>query len=250
MSDEIQVSVAGAVRTVVLNRPAKRNALSSAMLDGLVAAFPDDPGADERVAMVRAEGPVFCAGIDLSERMSGGSAGIEEALHRIEAYPLPVVAVVAGDAIAGGAELAIHCDIVVAAETARIGMSLAQIGMAPPWPLAVKLLDVAGPAVARQLLLLGDPVPARRLADIGAIAQAVPAAELDAAAQAVVDRLAANAPLSLRAIKAALVRAAATRDGIAHDDVDQLLDRARRSEDAREGMKARLEKRGAEFHGR
>ena len=250
MSDEIQVTVDGPVRTVVLNRPAKRNALNSSMLEGLAAAFPDEPGADERVAVVRAEGPVFCAGIDLSERMSGGSVGIEEALHRIENYPLPVVAVVGGDAIAGGAELAIHCDVVVAAETARIGMSLAQIGMAPPWPLAVKLLDVAGPAIARQLLLLGDPVPARRLADIGAIASAVPADELDAAAAAVIERLAANAPLSLRAIKAALIRAGATRAGIPHDDVDQQLEQARRGQDAREGIKARLEKRTPEFHGR
>ena len=97
--------------------------------------------------MIRAEGPVFCAGLDLRERSGGrgGSAAIEAMLHAIELYPLPVVAVVQGDAIAGGNELALHCDLVVASETARFGMSLAQIGLAPSWFLAKKLMEVAGP---------------------------------------------------------------------------------------------------------
>lgn len=250
MGDEIRVSVSGAVRSVVLARPEKRNALNGPMLDALEKAFPADPDDGERVAVVRAEGPVFCSGIDLSERAAGGSTSIEQALHAIEEYPLPVVAVVTGDAIAGGAELAIHCDLVVASETARIGMSLAQIGLAPPWPLALKLVDVAGPVIARELLFLGDLVPASRLAEFGVIARAVPGDEVEVVAQQMVDRLAANAPLSLRAIKASLVRAGAVRDSIPHDDVEALIDRARRSQDAREGMRARLEKRVPEFLGR
>ena len=126
MADEIRVSVSGAVRTVVLARPEKRNALNGPMLEALEAAFPAEPEQAERVAVVRAEGPVFCAGIDLRERAAGGSTSIEHALHAIECYPFPVVAVVGGDAIVGGAELAIHCDIVVASATARVGMSLAR----------------------------------------------------------------------------------------------------------------------------
>ncbi len=249
VSDEITVSVSGAVRTVTLARPAKRNALNSAMLAALEAAFSAEPRLDERVAVLRAEGPAFCSGVDLSERLPDRNL-IERALQAVERYPLPVVAIVQGDAIAGGAELAIHCDIVVAAETARIGMSLAQIGLAPPWPLALKLLDVAGPSVAREILLLGDPVPAPRLAEFGLIARAVPPEDLQATAQQLIDRLVANAPLSLRAIKASLLRAAAVHDQIPHDDVDRLIEAAGRSEDAREGMRARLEKRPAEFRGR
>ena len=234
---------------MTLARPEKRNALNTEMLEALAAAFPNDVEADERLAVVRAEGPAFCSGIDLAERMTGGSAGIETALHAVERYPLPVVAVVNGNAIAGGAELAIHCDIVVASTEARIGMSLAQIGLAPPWPLAVKLLDVAGPTLARELLFLAEPAPAARLADAGVIARAVPPDELEAAATAIIDRIAANAPLSLRAIKASLVRAASVRESIAHDDVDQLVRAAGRSDDAREGMRARLEKRKPQFRG-
>jgi enoyl-CoA hydratase/carnithine racemase len=249
MSSNVTVSVSGAIRTVTLARPAKRNALTSEMLTALEAAFSAEPGPDERVGVVRAEGSAFCAGVDLSERPPSRNL-IERAFHAVEHFPMPVVAIVQGDAIAGGAELAIHCDIVVAVETARIGMSLAQIGLAPPWPLALKLLDVAGPSVAREILLLGDPLPAGHLAQLGVIARAVSPEDLEATAQRLIDRLATNAPLSLRAIKASLLLAAAVRSQIPHDDIDRLIDAAGRSEDAREGMRARLEKRPAAFRGR
>ena len=86
------------------------------------------------------------------------------------------MAVVQGAAIAGGNELALHCDLVVASTEARFGMSLAQVGLAPSWFLTKKLLDVGGPVATREILLLGDPVPAPRMADLGLIARCVPAA--------------------------------------------------------------------------
>lgn len=243
----------GAVRTITLNRPEKRNALDADMLAALHAAFLAAPAAEERVAVIRANGPVFCAGLDLRERAgtldAAGASPIEDVLHAIELYPLPVVAVVQGDAIAGGNELALHCDFVVASEDAHFGMSLAQIGLAPTWFLAKKLLEVGGPVAAREILFLGDPLPARRMHELGIIARCVPAGELEAAAAAIIDRLAANAPLSLRAMKALLVREMQFRDGIPHQDVDALIAAARRSDDAREGIAARLEKRPASFRG-
>src|SRR5439155_21205423 len=119
-----------------------------------------------RLAVIRAAGPVFCARLDLSDHAVENNP-IEGMLHKIETWPLPVVAVVQGDAIAGGNELALHCDLVVASSAARFGMSLAQIGLAPSWFLAKKLLEVAGPVTTRRILLLGDPLPARRLYDLG-----------------------------------------------------------------------------------
>jgi enoyl-CoA hydratase/carnithine racemase len=129
-------------------------------------------------------------------------------------------------------------------------MSLAQIGLAPTWFLAKKLLEVAGPVATREVLLLGNPIPAARMAELGIIARAVPAEELEAAANAIIERLAANAPLSLRAMKALLVREMAFRDDIAHEDVDRMVDLARQSSDSREGIAARLEKRAPRFEGR
>lgn len=252
--ERVLIESTGAVRTVTLNRPEKRNAMDAQMLDELAEAFAGVPAAEERVTVIRARGPVFCAGLDLKERGEGGpmrgASPIEGVLHAIEHYPLPVVAVVQGDAIAGGNELALHCDLVVASTAARFGMSLAQIGLAPTWFLAKKLLEVGGPVAAREILLLGDPIPAERMHALGLIARVAAPEELEAAASAVIERLAANAPLSLRAMKALLVREMAFRDGIAHDDVDALVDAARTSSDAREGMAARLEKRAPRFEGR
>ncbi len=252
MSEIIEVSVDGAVRTVTLNRPEKRNALNSEMLTALHAAFVGEPAAAERVAVIRATGPVFCAGLDLREReagLPGGEVSIEQMLDRIQHWPLPVVAVVQGDAIAGGNELALHCDFVVASEQAKFGMSLAQIGLAPSWFLAKKLLEVAGPVATREILLLGDRIPAPRMYDWGVIARVAAAEELEHAADAVIARLSQNAPLSLRAMKALIVREMDFRDHIAHEDVDELVQTARTSNDAKEGIRALFERRPPAFTG-
>lgn len=252
MSEIIDVAVDGAVRTVTLNRPEKRNALNTEMLSSLYAAFSGEPSAEERVAVIRANGPVFCAGLDLREReegLPGGDVNIEQMLDAIQHWPLPVVAIVQGDAIAGGNELALHCDFVVADVEAKFGMSLAQIGLAPSWFLAKKLLEVAGPVATREILLLGDRIPAWRMHEWGVIAKVASADELDETAGAIVDRLSRNAPLSLRAMKALIVREMDFRDHIPHDDVDALVERARSSNDAREGIRALFERRPANFQG-
>lgn len=255
MSDKIRVAVVGAVRTVTLARPEARNALDSEMLAALVNAFPAEPGSEERVAVIRAEGTVFCAGLDLKARLAAdssewsGTSPVEAALSAIEHFPLPVVAVVQGDAIAGGNELALHCDFVVASTKASFGMSLAQVGLAPTWFLAKKLLEVAGPVTTREVLFLGDPLPATRMFELGVIARVSAPHRLEIETQAIVDRLTANAPLSLRAMKALLVREMQFRDRIDHKDVDALVDAARVSTDAREGVTARVEKREPTFRG-
>jgi enoyl-CoA hydratase/carnithine racemase len=249
---KVRWQVEGAVRRVLLSRPEKRNALDAEMIAALAAAFKEPPGADERVAVIRAEGPVFCAGLDLKERAAnpGDASPIEHMLDAIETFPLPVVAVVAGDAIAGGNELALHCDLVVASTAARFGMSLSQIGMAPSWFLAKKLLEVAGPVTTRRILLLGDPLTAQRLHDLGVISHIAEPEDLESVAGDVIERLASNAPLSLKAMKALILRQMAFRDGIAHADVDALVEAVRRSQDAQEGMAARLARRKPQFKGR
>ena len=246
----IEVRQDGPVRTVLINRPEKSNAMTSDMLLDFHDAFQSKPEAQERVTVIRSTGRVFCAGRDLREQTAGGRRiDVEPIFHDIETYPLPVIAVVQGAAIAGGCEMALHCDFVVASERASFGMSLAQIGLAPSWVLTKKLLDVAGPVATREILLLGDPLSAERLRRLGVIARVAPPDELEAAAQALIDRLIANAPLSLRAIKTTLVREMAFRDGIAHEDIDALILAARTSQDAMEGMRARMEKRPANFRG-
>ena len=114
----IRIETHGQVRTVTLERPEKRNAINPEMMDLLIEAFQAAPGPDERVTVLRSVGPVFCSGLQLST--SGVDANeairIEEMFSAVQNYPCPVVAQVQGAAIAGGCELALHCDFIVAAD--------------------------------------------------------------------------------------------------------------------------------------
>jgi len=183
---KVVIEASGPVRTIWLNRPEKRNALDREMRAELTEALCAPVAAEDRVVVIRGKGGAFCSGLDMAERRAtaetGEASGIEELLRAIELCPLPVVAVVHGDAIAGGNELALHCDLVVASEAARFGMSLAQVGLAPNWFLAKKLMEVLGPVTTREMLLLGDPLPATRLHALGLIARCVPADRLEAEA--------------------------------------------------------------------
>lgn len=248
----IACNAEGAVKRVRLCRPEKRNALTAEMIELLTAAFEEAPSEAERVVVLEAEGPSFCAGFDMRSRDAtpGGARPLERLLQAIESYPLPVVAVVQGPAITGGALLALHCDLVVADAAAPFGMSSAQVGLAPSWHFARKVLEAAGPVIARKLLLVGDPMPAAVLHELGIVAYVAPADALPAEVDRVVERLAANAPLSMRAIKQTLVRAMSFRDGIGHDDIDAILGVVRSSADAKEGTAARLERRSPQFTGR
>ena len=254
--DEILTSVADGVATITLNRPEQRNAMNAALLRGLGATFDDlDARKDVRVVIVRGAGPAFCSGMDLKEmEAQRGAAGDPEVgvvriLRRVEASRHPTIALVHGDAIAGGCELALHCDLRVMADTARIGMPLARIGMIVPFPLGQKLVEIIGPAHTRHLLFTGRPIDGRRAYEIGMVHQVVAAAEMETAAAALARTIADNAPLSLAGMKQVILRAVAARPAGAHDDLDAAALRARASADAGEGRRAMLEKRKPRFRG-
>jgi enoyl-CoA hydratase/carnithine racemase len=243
----------GAVKTIVLDRPEKRNALSPPMFDTLIAAFETEPTEAERAVLIRGEGRVFCAGVDLSERIKNGwpqQSPLVRLCEAMRAYPLPIVAAMQGDAIAGGAMMTMHCDLIVAAEGARLGMPLSQLGIAPPWILTSRTIDRAGPALGRELVLLGYPISAERLAQHNVVNSVVPRERFAAEVDRFVDRLARNAPLSLRAVKAALSSIGAAGAGEPREAEEALVRAALDSRDAVEGMQARLERREPVFEGR
>ena len=241
----------GTVRTVTLNRPEKRNALNLNMMEALIDAFSKEPFNEERVTVIRAEGSAFCAGLELSS--DGLQKGAEEKVVQmfdvIQRYPLPVVARVHGAAIAGGCELALHCDFIVADERAHFGMPLAQLGVTTDWFLTKKIIETMGLVAARELLLLGDFIPAKKFYELGYIARAVPSTELDAETNKIVQRLTANAPLSMRALKRLLLKQTSFYDDIEHSKEDSEVKRVFESKDALEGITARIEKRTPIFKG-
>lgn len=257
MPDEIITSVADGVATVTLNRPDQRNAMNAAMLAGLRMAFEDlDDRPSVRVVVVRGAGRAFCTGMDLRdmERAGGAAAadpdaGVVAILQRVERSRHPTIAMLHGDALAGGCELALHCDLRVAADVARLGMPLSRIGLVVPFPLGQKLVEIIGAAHTRHLLFTGQPIGAARAYEIGMVHQVVSADTVEAATYDLARTIAGNAPLSLAGMKATVQRALAARAHIAHDDLDALAQRARTSADASEGRRAMLEKRKPVFRG-
>lgn len=256
MADEILASVEEGIATIRLNRPERRNALNTALLRALHAELDRlEKNPDVRVVVVRGEGRAFCSGMDLEEMKArqqqdaDPEADVTAVLRRLEASRHPSIAMVQGDAFAGGCELALHCDLRVAADHVRFCMPLARIGLIVPFVLGQKLIEVVGPAHARHMLLTGLPVGARRAHAIGLVHEIVPAADLENTTYALARVIADNAPLSLAGMKATIQRDASAREAIPHADLDERTRLARRSADAREGVRAMLEKRRPRFIG-
>lgn len=257
MADELRCTLDNRIATVTLNRPDKRNALNRVVIEALTATFIDlERDDDVRVVVIRGAGTAFCSGMDLDEmkRRQAEEADPEsivvDVLRRIEQCRHPSIAMINGDAFAGGCELALHCDLRIAADTARFAMPLARIGLVVPFTLGQKLVEVIGPAYTRELLLTARPVGAARAREIGLVHQVVPLAALDKTVSELAAGMADLAPLSLAGMKRTILRTISTRESIAHADLDDLAKGARKSEDAREGVRAMLEKRRPRFTGR
>lgn len=257
MSGHILTAVDDHVCTITLNRPDKRNALTTDMIATLHAAIDRVAARDDvRVLVLRGNGQAFCAGLDLRELAAQREAGrvethtLEEVLQTLEHSAIPTIAAVQGDAVAGGCELALHCDLLVAADNARFAMPLARIGIAVPVALTWKLVDTIGANATKELLFTGEPLRAQAALDLGLINRLVPAAQLEQSVRDLAGQIAANAPLSVRAMKAFVQRATDAHRGHRRDDLDVLFQRVQASDDAKEGLAAQRERRSPVFRGR
>ncbi len=181
MSERVLVTVAGGVLTATLNRPDKRNAIDTAMIDALIAMLDRaELDADVRVVALRGAGPDFCAGMDLKELLASADHPVERnrdaALQfgaiflRMRALPKPVVAVVQGRALAGGCGLATGCDLVLAAESAQFGYPEVQRGFVPAIVLTM-LRRAVGEKVAFDLATTGRLLDAREAAAVGLVSR-------------------------------------------------------------------------------
>ena len=256
MADEILCAIDGGIATLTLNRPEKRNAMNTAVLDGLRRHFDAlEDNRDVRVVVVRGAGTAFCSGMDLDEmsrkqrEAADPETGVTAVLQRVERSRHPTIALIHGDAFAGGCELALHCDLRVAADAVRFAMPLARLGIIVPFPLGQKLVEIVGPSWAREILLTGRPIDAHRALGMGMVHRVVPAAEVEAVTYDMARTIADNAPRSLAGMKAMIGRAISLRERIDHADLDAQVTAARTSADAREGVRAMLEKRRPQFRG-
>jgi enoyl-CoA hydratase len=247
MSDEVLVERRDDVLIITINRPTERNAINVAVNDGVSAAV-DELDADDslRVGVLTGAGGTFCSGMDLKAFLRGeiavdevrGSCGITRVPPR-----KPLIAAVEGWALAGGFELLLACDLIVAGETARFGLPEVKRSLVAGGGGASLLAKRLPFNLAVELLLTGDPIGATRAAQVGLVNQVAPEGGALEAALELAAKIAANGPLAVAAVKA-IVRA--SQDWTVEESWEAqmaLLSPVFASADAREGAVAFAEKR-------
>lgn len=255
----VQIERNQAIATVTINRPEKLNALNREVVAALTEAFESlagDPSV-RAVILTGAGDKAFVAGADIAEIRAQdpiGAADLARAgqalMDRIETMPIPVIAAINGYALGGGLELALACHLRYAADRARLGLPEIKLGLLPGFGGTQRLSRLIGRAAALEMMLTGEPVDGRRAAALGLIQQTVEDSSLMAHCIGLAERLAAAAPLAVRAILDTVHRG--LDQPLAHGlalEADRFALLCS-SEDAREGTTAFLEKRPARFTGR
>jgi 2-(1,2-epoxy-1,2-dihydrophenyl)acetyl-CoA isomerase len=257
----ILVDVRVGYRVITLNRPQRLNSFTEHMHVALKKALDDAEGdAACRALMITGAGRGFCAGQDLNDRLAkpgetivlGGTLEqyYNPLIRRLRGLPFPVVAAVNGIAAGAGANIALACDIVLAAKSATFLQAFAKIGLVPDSGGTWFLPRLVGPARARGLALLADPLPAETAASWGLIWKCVPDDELIGDANELCQRFAVGPTYGLSLIKQAL-DAAETNDLSTQLDLERDLQRsAGSSPDYKEGVSAFMEKRSPTFSGK
>ena len=253
----VAVEVRGAVGVLTLDRARRRNPLSVATMTALTAAL-REVGAREgvRAIVLRAEGPAFSAGHDLSEMVDrtleeerAVFAACTEMMLAVHRVPQPVIAAVQGMAVAAGCQLVATCDLAVAADTAVFGTPGVRIGLFCSTPM-VAVSRAIGRKRAMALLLTGETIDAATAAEWGLVNTVVPAAELDAHATALAERVAAASAVTLRIGKEAFYRQIDLSEADAYDAMGETMAANAMTGDAQEGMSAFLAKRAPVWQGR
>jgi enoyl-CoA hydratase/carnithine racemase len=255
----VHIDFRGHLALLRLNRPDQLNAFSAGLIDGLAQALDEvDRQPDCRVIVISGNGRAFSAGGDLKEfrtRLDNGDHDgligfIDRAastLTRVEHNPRPVIAAVNGVAIAGGLELILCCDIVIAARGVMMGDGHLRYGVLPGGGGATRLVRKVGPNVASRMLLTGELLPAEYLHQQGLVTDIVEAEELETRATDLAERIALLSPLALSHVKRVAREAA---DGSVHDGLKLELETMSSyifSKDFAEGLEAFDQRRQPDF---
>ena len=256
MSDVILSEVDGHVGIVRLNRPEVLNALSLELMKKLVAqleAYDEDPNI--YAILLSGSEKVFAAGADITDMADASTFEMYNRnqfarWERIKKISKPIVAAVSGYALGGGCELAMHCDIIIASETAKFGQPEINIGVMPGAGGTQRLTRAVGKAVAMDVVLTGRFLSAREALSAGLVSRVVPKENFYDEALRIAQELAKKPPLALRLAKESVLKAheMSLSDGLEYER--KLFYMLFATEDQKEGMKAFIEKRRPEFKGK
>jgi len=261
----LHLALQGSARVVTLSRPQALNAIDAAM----VAAFNrvlDDAQADTgcTALVITAEGRSFCAGADLKaarqRSQASGSDGADAATHafvrsvtdlmlRIERFPCPVIAAVQGMALAGGLELVLCCDLVLAADSAKFGDAHANYGLLPGGGGSVRLPRKIGPTRAKQMMFTGEMFSAATMREWGLVNDVVRDTELPETVANLLERLATKSPIGLRQMKRLVDKGLQLDADNALEFEQQVFAEHSLTRDRREGLAAFAERRKPIFTG-
>jgi enoyl-CoA hydratase len=255
----LEIGNRGAVRTIIVNRPDKLNALNRETLNELTIAFAQAAQDDgvRAVVLSGAGEKAFVAGADIAE-MNGYTPTQAQSFSRtgqrlmssIERLGKPVIARIQGFALGGGMELAMACHLRVVSEKAKFGQPEINLGLIPGFGGTQRLLRLAGRGAALELCLTGAPINAQRAYELGIVSRVVAPESLDETVNALADQLAAAAPLAVAGILDAVLQGGETAIDQGLEFETQGFALAFSTEDMREGTSAFLEKRKPQFAGR
>lgn len=254
MADEILYEMRGQVAVITINRPEQRNSINAAVRAGLFAAwerFDKDPAA--KVAILTGAGDkAFCAGADLKEMSETGLQILPRdfipTLGDNVRLSKPVIAAVNGAAFAGGWLFAQMCDLCLASETARFGITEAKVGRGMPW--ATPLVHMIPQKILLEILMTGNPITAERAYEIGFVNHVTAPGELMDKAMEIAETIAGNAPLTVAAAKEMVYTATEMGRSAAQEAGRRIFDHVYLSADAQEGPKAFAEKRAPKWQGK
>ncbi|THJ74303.1 crotonase/enoyl-CoA hydratase family protein [Candidatus Frankia alpina] len=253
MSDEVLVEHADGVTVITINRPQARNAVNRAVSEGVAAALDEfESRKDLTVAIITGAGGTFCSGMDLKAFLRGENVVVEgRGLAGITLTPprKPIIAAVEGFALAGGCEVVLSCDLVVAAENAAFGIPEVKRSLVAGAGGLLRLPKRIPYQVAMELALTGDQLSAVDAHRYGLVNVLTPAGEALAGARALAARIAANGPLAVAATKEILASASSWPADEAFDRQAEIMNPVFASADAKEGALAFAEKRAPVWRG-
>jgi methylglutaconyl-CoA hydratase len=255
----IELKNDGAIVTVTLNRPDKRNAISFQLVDELMYALDETEKSGAHLLILTGAGKAFCAGMDLDELKSllgkthqenvKDSARMAEMFRRLYEYPLPTIAAVNGAAVAGGTGLATMCDFTLSVPEAKYGYTEVRIGFVPAIVSSILVWQV-GHKIARDLLLTGRLFDATEAHRYGLVNEIVAPEHLSARARELAEQILANSPSSVRATKRLINSFIAKQLDAQIAEAIQDNARIRTTADFREGVASFLEKRKPVWSGK